>query len=303
MQLGELSALGAAFLWSFNGLLLRPITRTLPALRITALQYPVVAVLFWCASVATGKVDAVFGLSGDRVLALSVTAIFGLAAGDTAYVRSLTHLGLARSYTLSTAGYFVIVVALGALVLGEPASFRQGLGAAVMLVGIWFVARTTEVATAPSKGAGASPSSTFVVFSVREGLTFAGIAALCWGLNTVALRILLEGIEVLTANTVRLTAASLALGLAALLRYGPRTVAYQGPTAAKVMGAGLLGLGLGSILFLQAIQLAGVAKTAILSSTSPLFAAVLAVVFLGERVTFPLALGTLLTVAGMILVS
>ena len=62
---------------------------------------------------------------------------------------------------------------------------------------------------------------------------------------------------------------------------------------------GVLGTGIGGFLFLVGLKYAGAAKTAALVSTTPLFATPIAVVFLKERVTWPVAASTLATVAGV----
>ena len=52
-----------------------------------------------------------------------------------------------------------------------------------------------------------------------------------------------------------------------------------------------------------ALDLAGAARAATLSSTSPLFAAPAAVVFLGERLTPRIVVGTVLAVVGIALLA
>ena len=54
-----------------------------------------------------------------------------------------------------------------------------------------------------------------------------------------------------------------------------------------------------SVLFVTGVKLADVAVAAVLSSTAPLFAIPLGLIFLGERLTARAVLGTLVTVAGL----
>jgi drug/metabolite transporter (DMT)-like permease len=65
---------------------------------------------------------------------------------------------------------------------------------------------------------------------------------------------------------------------------------------------GILGMGLGGLLYIAAVQDAGAGKAAILSATSPLFALPLAMLFLAERVTPRLMAGTLVSIVGISLV-
>lgn len=299
--MGELAALTTAFLWAFSGLLMRPAAAVLPAIRVTALEYLIAATAFVIVMLGTDRAPLLLALPMPVVGGLAFTAVFGLAVGDTAYIRSLSRLGLGRAFTLSTAGYFVVTVGASALFLGEGMTPLRLFGAAIMLVGIWLIARDED----PTTGAAPNTPSAVTVAgtSLRVGLSFAMLAAVCWGLNTVALRVLLEGVDVLVALPLRLTAAAIALNAMSFVRTGPLWVGNERSAVLRIVAAGLLGLGVGSVFYLYAIQTAGAAKTAILSSASPLFAAAFGVLFLNESLTRPLAMGTLLVVVGMALVA
>jgi drug/metabolite transporter (DMT)-like permease len=53
-------------------------------------------------------------------------------------------------------------------------------------------------------------------------------------------------------------------------------------------------------MFVAGVKHAGVAVASVLSSTAPMFAIALAVVFLGERLTARALLGAAVTVAGIV---
>lgn len=63
--------------------------------------------------------------------------------------------------------------------------------------------------------------------------------------------------------------------------------------------AGILGIGLGGLLFMVGVKHAGAAKTAILSGTAPLFGAPLSMFILHEKITLRIVLGTILCVIGI----
>lgn len=67
--------------------------------------------------------------------------------------------------------------------------------------------------------------------------------------------------------------------------------------------SGLLNFALGRYLNTVSIQLVGVTRSTPLFSTAPLFATILAVVFLGESITPWLLLGTATIVGGIILIT
>jgi drug/metabolite transporter (DMT)-like permease len=55
-----------------------------------------------------------------------------------------------------------------------------------------------------------------------------------------------------------------------------------------------------SVMFVAGVKHAGVAVASVLSSTAPMFAIPLAVVFLGERLTTRALVGAAVTVAGIV---
>jgi drug/metabolite transporter (DMT)-like permease len=73
-------------------------------------------------------------------------------------------------------------------------------------------------------------------------------------------------------------------------------------SVASVVVAGILAVGIGSLFYIAAVEEAGAGRTAILTSTMPLFNLPLAVLFLRERVTPHLVLGTVTCVAGIWLI-
>ena len=67
--------------------------------------------------------------------------------------------------------------------------------------------------------------------------------------------------------------------------------------------SGLFNFALGRLFNTFSIQLAGVARATPLFSTAPLFATILAILFLGESVTPWLLLGTVTIVGGIVLIT
>jgi len=66
--------------------------------------------------------------------------------------------------------------------------------------------------------------------------------------------------------------------------------------------AGLAGTAFGSLLYVYAVGAAGAARTAILNATAPVMGMPLSVLFLGEKLTWRVAIGTAVCVAGVVLV-
>jgi drug/metabolite transporter (DMT)-like permease len=109
---------------------------------------------------------------------------------------------------------------------------------------------------------------------------------------------------VVAAGVIRITINGLVLLPVAGLWEGKRDLlgnSVQDTLALAV--AGIIGIGIGSLLYIFAVQEAGAGKTAVLTSTLPLFALPLAVIFLREKITPTVLLGTALCILGIWLVA
>ncbi|MEK7215981.1 MAG: DMT family transporter [Chloroflexota bacterium] len=293
MPLGELSAVVCAFLWAVNAVLLRPVSRVLPALRITALQYAAAAALTVAAGMALGKAELAGTIPLEPLVGLVLAALIGMGGGDTFYVRSLSTTGVAVSYPVATGAYILLAFALAALLLGEDLTARSVMGAAALLLGVGLIVRGAPSSAGAEQTAGAE---------TPRGIAFAVVAGLCWAITTTIMRAALSGVDVLAANMVRIPFVAATLWLANLTAFRRSAFAFPRRDSAIIVAAGLVGLGLGSLFFLYAVQTAGAAKTAALSSISPVFTGVMAAAFLGERFNRSMALGTVLTALGAVLV-
>jgi drug/metabolite transporter (DMT)-like permease len=111
---------------------------------------------------------------------------------------------------------------------------------------------------------------------------------------------------VLSAMVATTAAACTSLLLLALLGLGRHTVAI-GPRPVEgfafLLTAVCFSIGLGDTLFFLSLQRIGVARAMPISMSQPLLTTLLAVLFLGERVTIGLGLGLVLIPVGLYLVT
>jgi drug/metabolite transporter (DMT)-like permease len=266
----------------------------MPAMVISALRClfaalflgAVVAVMALAGAVRVPNLSAVLGLAGSGTL--------GLAVGDTLYIRSLRHVGVNRALPISTALYPLLTFALAVALLGEHLSVMVLAGTVLIVVGVTLIVTAERL-----------PSATILhdAAEVRLGLGLVGLASALWACASVWLRSAADGVQPALAQAVRLPVAAFVTMLVARgtgngwspARYGRRSIG-------ALILTGVLGSGVGSILFVIAVQHSGAARTAVLSSTAPLFALPMAAAMLGERVTPRVLMGTALSVAGIWLV-
>jgi drug/metabolite transporter (DMT)-like permease len=134
------------------------------------------------------------------------------------------------------------------------------------------------------------------------GIGLAFVAALFWAFGTVLLQVGVTGIDPIDANFIRMLFGGLIFVPVFLTSI---KLGMQVPTrrATKiVIAAGFFGMTLGSLLYTYTVKLIGAPISALLGSTSPLFAVPISVIFLKEKFNIKSVIGALLTVAGVMLV-
>lgn len=283
--LGAFCALGSAVAWALTSLLVRSLSPPFGTIAINAARTTLCAMLIaaWTAIVA--DFDGLASVSGQSFLLLLVSIVTAIAIGDTVFFESTRLLGLGRAMTVSMS-YPVVAALLAALLLDERITPQIAIGGLLTLGGLALVVATRGDATG-------APRS-------RRGMLAACAAALAWGVSVVALRVPLAEIDVLTAQLIRLP---LAAGLLWAMPWSWRDV----PALARADGAVALRLGAlsvltaaSSVMYVLSIKHAGVAVATVLSSTAPLFAVPLGVVFLGERLPPVALVGAAVAVIGVV---
>jgi drug/metabolite transporter (DMT)-like permease len=140
---------------------------------------------------------------------------------------------------------------------------------------------------------------------VAAGVLFAVTAAVCQSAGIVLTKRALAGSDLYQASAVRCLGGVLGILVMEALR--GRIVptvrhALRPPGLSRAVPATILGSLIGFFLFQVAIAYAEPAVTAALTGTSPLFAAPISIIFLGEAMRVGGWIGTLVAVAGVILV-
>ena len=332
--MGAIAAVAAAGIWAISAALMGSQASRVDALSISVIRAVWAALFFVVLVFATGNYTEIGEMDAWTIAELIGSAVIGLALGDTLYVVSISLLGMNRAFTISIGLFAVFSFGLSAAVLGESIGVATIIGAGLVLAGVGLVAsygRDTTAAVeveepsmeatrepgAPPPIAGGSGEVKLdarttvrlpwvgVVPRFRVGVVVVALAAVFWAIATVSLRDAAEGFGAISVGALRIPAAAGFLSAVALTQ--SRTSLRKRSVSRRSWGvltvAGIVGTGVGSLLFIYAVQEAGAGKTAVLSSVSPLFALPLAAIFLGERITRWLVLGTGLAVIGIVLLA
>jgi len=286
---GEFYAIACAFFWALSSTLLKSQTSRVGVISLAAWRTVPGLLIYVSLLFLSGRANDVLHLPAGSLALLVGSTSLGLGLGDLLYIRSMKLIGLARAMPLSTTyPFFTLILAL--LFLGEALSWAVVGGALLITGGAYLLAFP--------QGSGRIRGTAAREMDLK-GVALALAAAFCWAISTVMLRLGLEGVDLVVANSVRLSVVGMAL-FALLVRRGEagRIREYGLRSLGIVFLAGTMGTGLGTFAFLAALQRAGAAKTSILSSTTPLFGVPFSLA-LGETVTSRTLLGTILTVVGV----
>jgi drug/metabolite transporter (DMT)-like permease len=282
--IGALCALGSAMSWSVTSLMVSSLAPGIGTFTINAARTTLTAAIVVGWMLVGGGLEAVLTLSMGSVALLAVSIVLAIAIGDTIFFESTQRLGLGRAMTISMS-YPVVAASLAALLLGERLTAPIVLGGLLTLAGlVLIVMARVEPPGKPRPWRG-----------VVEAL----LAALAWGVSVVALRVPLDEIDPVSAQAIRLPIGALMLWVTPwALRGLPRLRRGGWPLFGRLLALAAL-TAVSSVMYSASVKYAGVAVATVLSSTAPLFAVPLGVMFLGERLPVLALVGVTVTVAGI----
>jgi drug/metabolite transporter (DMT)-like permease len=282
---GALAALGSAAAWAVTSLLARSLMSELGSVGVNAIRSTIGGVLLIAWVLATAGAGVFTAISASASLLLGLSIVTAIALGDTVFFESTRAIGVGRAMTISTT-YPLGAAVIAAAFLNEPVTVSIAVGSLVTMAGLVLI-------VAP--WAERAPEERFWF-----GVGAAALASLAWAVSTVLVKPPLSEMGPVTAQAIRLPVASMVLWLTPWARPVPRTFAKS--SRAVQIRIVILGAitSVSSVMFVAGVKHAGVAVASVLSSTAPMFAIPLAVIFLDERITLRAFLGIVLTLAGII---
>ena len=139
--------------------------------------------------------------------------------------------------------------------------------------------------------------------NIITGILFAVIAAIGWGASAVLSRIALEKTDPRLATIVSLFFSSIIMFSISLSTQFNEFEKLIVSDFLWFFSAGLTSFAAGSLLNYVGIKNIGVSKASPLFGTSPLFAALLAIIILNENPTIMLGMGIVIVTFGIILIT
>ena len=291
-MIGILAGLLCALSWATGSIMIKDLSRKLDPFTLNAPRALVGGLAMLVLTLATGRAGGYAGVDGRKLFFMIISMAVGGGLGDSLYVLAISRIGVSRAFPIAST-YPALTLLLSFLILGEPIGTTTIAGLALVTVGVIFVGRMSEEQrNATSRR------------DLIQGVLFSLAAALLWSVSMILVAPGIEGLDPVLVASIRVPALSIGLGIVVLAR---RT-AHKYRTLSKrdwwlVVAGGLIGWGLGSMLFVVTVGLIGPGRAAIITSVSPLFALPLSVLFLREHVSPTVLVGTALAVCGIALVS
>ena len=280
-SVGEALAIGSAVAWAVTSIVMRPIAET-ALWRSSVLRLAVCTGLLLVYAVPSGALQRAVTAPPVAWAWLFGSTLCSMVLGDSFYFLASARIGVARA--LPIASSFPLLSTLGAILfLGESMTPALILGSLLIVVAVALI------------GGERLPDGGRVD---AIGLLLCGLAAVTWAASGLFLGPALQMLDPIAASMVRFPIGVVLFG-SYLLARRPRERPGPGmPWWSLLAGVGTM---TSALMFLGGIAGAGVARGVALNATSPVFSAVLAALFLRERVTRRGAGGILLSVAGAVL--
>ncbi len=318
MPLGILFGLTAAFIWATTSLLVKHNAARVDTLAFNAFRVVIGALFFYVLLPFFGGASLLAQLTPMAMLALSVSVILGFCIGDSIYFWSMTKIGASRAMPISGV-YPVFTWLLAVPLLGEAITWEALVGTALVIVALYLLGREhpTEAAEANDMLI-TSPDDDVEPRGVAQRTRYIAVAAavfaaFTWACATTLLRLgiqmqapvtLYDNIQQsVLLGTFRLTMAALVLLPITQVLKGSRVwEIYRTRELPKLIALGIYSTGIGSLFFVLGVALAGAARASLLNAASPLLGVLFSWLFLKEKLTRRVWVGTALAVVGVWLV-
>jgi DME family drug/metabolite transporter len=288
--IGSLIGLFTSFLWAISTVVYKSQSKETAPLAITALKMWG-ALAFMSLIVILPFRTLPFYIPYENILVLIASVTMGLVVGDMVYLTSQERIGVSYAFPIANI-YPILTYVVAIFLVSEDIIISRLIGIIVAVIGVTLISREQSE---KNKREGITKFD-----AVGIGLAF--LAAICWAFGTVFLQIGVTGIDPIDANFIRMLFGSI---IFVPIFLGSIKLGMNLPSRRStkiIIAAGFLGMTLGSLLYTYTVKLIGAPISALLGSTSPLFAVPISVIFLKEKFSSRSIAGALLTVTGVILV-
>jgi len=296
-MIGELAALGSALCWTFSAVLYKKALAKTKPISANVVRCAGTSLILVLVFALIGKVYVFASLPAQVILLASVSGIIGLGLGDTLYMNSLEILGVARAVPI-TCTYPLFSLVWAYLFVGETITLPVVFGAVAIVLGIWLLTGEKKQSTNADDG--------WKKLRIK-GFIIALATAIAWSVSISMINLAVKttaGMEQAYAiNTIRVLAVAIFLLFLIPFRNVKHFIKkMERKTMVMLLAGGLIAIGLGWFFLTASFIYIPEAQAVPISSVTPLFSALFGMVFLREKVTAKVAVGSAMIVAGIFLI-
>lgn len=288
--LGEFYSLACALAWAIAVVLFKKSGESLAPVPLNLFKNAVGLVLMLLTVLAL-EGTAWPGIPGAAAGLALFSGFLGIGLGDTLYFRALNAVGASRLAVAQTM-YSPFVIVLSALYLAERLSLVQCAGVALVLAGISLVHRGEG-------GLRVEPGA------LRRGLAEAIASVFVMAVGVVLAKPLLERYDFLWIVALRIVGGTLGLLVFMAFRRNGRNV-WRAFARVRhwphVIAGSVIGTYLSMMLWLAGYKYTQASIASVLNEMASVFIVALAAMFLGDRLKPAQLAGSLVAIAGVLLV-
>jgi len=294
-MIGELAALGASLSWAIAPILYRKALLSTKPISANIVRCATNAAVMVVVLLLIGLAGTLAALPMKTMVLVIASGAIGLGVGDSLYMIGLKYVGVSRAVPLA-ATYPLFSLVWATFLLGQSISIFEILGALIIIFGIWLLGRERCREETCAKG-----KLAFI------GLTASLVTAVIWSVSIDMMNVAVSGITSLGANyaIITLRIASVALFFILLAPFIDRDhgfIKMKRSTIIALCVGGLVANGVGWLLLNYSFLNTSLSRAVPISSTSPLFAAVVGFMLFHEKMTARAVLGAIAIVAGISLI-
>jgi len=295
-MIGELAALGAALTWTASAVLYKEALSKARPVPANVVRLLCTSMILLVCLVVVGRFWALANLSSYGMWLAGISGIVGLGFGDTLYMVSLKHIGVARAVPI-TCTYPLFGLLWAILLRGENVTIQLTIGTVAIVVGIWLLSREEKANLADKRK--------IMIIGVVAGLA----AALLWSISITMVDVAVTLPETgsldyaLAINTLRTAAGAVALVIfAPVIDRKPGFLKFERRTLLALIAGGIVALGLGWFLLAYSFLYIPGSQAVPISSTTPLFSTLVGITLLHERITARNVAGSVIIVLAIFVI-
>jgi drug/metabolite transporter (DMT)-like permease len=284
--IGICAALLSAFAWAGGAILYKKIGERASSSGLNLVKSVLSLLLLASALIISGIED----IETETFLLLFVSGFIGISIGDTLFFESLQKIGAHLLVLLSLLGQ-VLTVFFAVIFLGEVLTLNMSIGIAMVISGIAIVLYAKISNEEKKKNS-------------IKGVIYGLLSVICMSISIIIAKKGLASVSALQATFIRILAGTFGLFIWGLASGNLRTMAspFKERALLKKIFTAVCIVTLGGFwLYHVALKYTDVVIASTLNATEPLFVIPLAALFLKERITFGVVIGTIISVCGIII--